>query len=86
MSDRQNQTRRQFIKNFGIAAAGFVAASAVPGCSKALQTKSVYKHKQPNIVFIFTDDHAVQSISAYGSRINTTPNLDRIARRGHRPA
>lgn len=80
MSDLQNQTRRQFIKNFGIAAAGFVAASAIPGCSKALQTISAYK--QPNIVFIFTDDHAVQSISAYGSKINKTPNLDRIAKQG----
>ena len=80
MSDLQNQTRRQFIKNFGIATAGFVAASAIPGCSKALQAKSA--SKQPNIVFIFTDDHAVQSISAYGSKINKTPNLDRIAKQG----
>ncbi|MFP6764883.1 MAG: sulfatase [Planctomycetaceae bacterium] len=36
----------------------------------------------PNIVFIFTDDHACQSIGAYGSRINQTPNIDRIAREG----
>ena len=38
--------------------------------------------ERPNIVFIFTDDHATQAISAYGSRINTTPNIDRIAREG----
>lgn len=38
--------------------------------------------KQPNILFIFTDDHASQSISAYGSKINTTPNIDRLAREG----
>ncbi len=36
----------------------------------------------PNIVFIFSDDHATQAISAYGSKINTTPNIDRIAREG----
>ncbi|HIF33998.1 MAG TPA: DUF4976 domain-containing protein [Planctomycetaceae bacterium] len=36
----------------------------------------------PNIVFIFTDDHACQSIGAYGSKINRTPNIDRIAREG----
>ncbi|MBT8395524.1 MAG: sulfatase [Gemmatimonadetes bacterium] len=36
----------------------------------------------PNIVFIFSDDHACQAISAYGSRINQTPNIDRIAREG----
>ncbi|MEM7514704.1 MAG: hypothetical protein AAF388_27490, partial [Bacteroidota bacterium] len=36
----------------------------------------------PNILFIFTDDHALQAISAYGSYINQTPNLDRIANEG----
>lgn len=38
--------------------------------------------KPPNIVFIFSDDHAPQAIGAYGSKINQTPNLDRIARDG----
>jgi N-acetylglucosamine-6-sulfatase len=38
--------------------------------------------QRPNIVFIFSDDHAVQSIGAYGSKINETPNIDRIAREG----
>ena len=33
----------------------------------------------PNIIFIFTDDHGVQAIGAYGSRINETPNIDRLA-------
>jgi arylsulfatase A-like enzyme len=37
---------------------------------------------RPNILFIFTDDHAYQSISAYGSKINVTPNIDRIAEQG----
>lgn len=37
---------------------------------------------RPNIVFIFTDDHATHAISAYGSKINKTPNLDRIANEG----
>ncbi len=37
---------------------------------------------RPNIVFIFTDDHSSQAISAYGSKINQTPNMDRIAREG----
>jgi arylsulfatase A-like enzyme len=38
--------------------------------------------ERPNIVFIFTDDHACQSIGAYGSKINKTPNIDRIAKDG----
>ena len=37
---------------------------------------------KPNILFIFTDDHAVQSIGVYGSKINKTPNIDRIAKEG----
>lgn len=39
----------------------------------------------PNIVFLFSDDHALQSISAYGGRfkdIAPTPNIDRIAAKG----
>ncbi len=36
----------------------------------------------PNILFIFSDDHACQAISAYGSRINSTPHIDRLAREG----
>ena len=40
--------------------------------------------KQPNIVFIMSDDHAAHAMSCYGSRINETPNLDRIANEGMR--
>lgn len=37
---------------------------------------------RPNILFVYTDDHAYQAISAYGSKINQTPNIDRLAREG----
>lgn len=40
--------------------------------------------ERPNIIFIFADDHAEQAISAYGSKVNQTPNIDRIAERGAR--
>lgn len=36
----------------------------------------------PNIVFIMSDDHAYQAISAYGYGLNKTPNIDRIADEG----
>ncbi len=39
---------------------------------------------QPNIVFIMSDDHAAHAMSCYGSKINRTPNLDRIAEGGMR--
>jgi arylsulfatase A-like enzyme len=38
--------------------------------------------KRPNIIFIMADDHAAHAISAYGSHVNQTPNIDRIAREG----
>jgi len=37
---------------------------------------------RPNIVFIFSDDHAVQAIGAYGSKVNRTPHIDRLAHEG----
>ena len=37
---------------------------------------------RPNIIYIMTDDHAAHAISAYGSRVNKTPHLDRLAREG----
>ncbi|MBQ1701762.1 MAG: sulfatase [Prevotella sp.] len=43
--------------------------------------------KRPNILYIMSDDHAYQAISAYGSdvsRFAPTPNIDRIAREGMR--
>ncbi len=39
---------------------------------------------RPNIVFIFTDDHCEQALSAYDPARITTPNLDRIASEGMR--
>jgi len=38
--------------------------------------------KGPNILIIFSDDHAYQSIGAYGSKLMPTPNIDKIARQG----
>ena len=39
-------------------------------------------HKRPNIIFIMSDDHAYQAISAYDKRLLSTPNIDRIAKSG----
>ncbi len=39
---------------------------------------------RPNIIFIFSDDHAQNAISAYGSKVNKTPNIDRLANEGTR--
>ena len=39
---------------------------------------------RPNIVFIMSDDHGKQAISCYGSKVTSTPGIDRIAREGLR--
>lgn len=55
-----------------------LAAPFVHTVSKA-QTR-----KRPNILYIMSDDHAAHAISAYGSKINQTPNIDRLAQGGAR--
>ena len=51
-------------------AAAMAAATQAPGGAR------------PNIIFIMTDDHAAHAIGAYGSKINRTPHLDRLAHEG----
>jgi arylsulfatase A-like enzyme len=44
------------------------------------------EQRRPNIVFIFSDDHAYQAISAYNDprKLVETPNIDRLAKEGMR--
>ncbi len=56
---------------------------AVAALSSLVAGKSVFAlDARPNIVFVFSDDHAVQAIGAYGSKINKTPSIDRLAKEG----
>jgi arylsulfatase A-like enzyme len=48
------------------------------------QSNQAPNTKRPNIVFIMSDDHAYQAISAYSNRLIETPNIDRIAKMGMR--
>ena len=50
---------------------------SILGCSDKGETK-----RKPNILFIMSDDHAYQAISAYDDRLIQTPNIDRIANEG----
>ncbi len=45
---------------------------------------TLHAEERPNILFIMTDDHAAHAMSCYGSVVNQTPNLDRIAKDGIR--
>ncbi len=68
------------MKNPAFVALALAAFSALPALSHAADAP------RPNIVFIFSDDHAYQAISAYGDarKLIDTPNIDRIAKEGMR--
>ncbi|MFO0928036.1 MAG: sulfatase-like hydrolase/transferase [Gemmataceae bacterium] len=55
-----------------------VIVAAVPFATGA----DTPRRSRPNILFVFTDDHASHAIGAYGSKINKTPNMDRLAAEG----
>jgi len=55
-----------------------VLACATPPAQRPLPERL----RRPNIVFVYSDDHAAQAVSAYGSVLNRTPNIDRLAREG----
>ncbi|PCH81286.1 MAG: hypothetical protein COB96_02775 [Planctomycetota bacterium] len=40
--------------------------------------------RRPNIVFLYSDDHAAAAVSAYSQRLIDTPNIDRLANQGIR--
>ena len=56
---------------------------ALTAC-KGKQAQEQPPETRHNILFIMTDDHTTQAISAYGSHLTNTPNIDRIANEGIR--
>lgn len=68
------------IKDINYSLLALAAFQAMPTLGFSQQ-----KGKQPNILYIMCDDHAMQAISAYGSAISKlapTPNIDRLAKQG----
>jgi arylsulfatase A-like enzyme len=59
---------------------GFCSLGIMSACSPGAE-----EAPRPNIIFIMSDDHAWQAVSAYNERLRyvaPTPNIDRIARDG----
>ena len=52
--------------------------------SMASRLSAADAQDRPNIIYIMSDDHASHALSCYGSRINKTPHLDRLAAGGMR--
>lgn len=57
-------------------AGGCLAMTAVPALAQ--------QHEKPNIIFIYADDMGYSDLACYGSTVNETPNLDRMAEEGMR--
>jgi arylsulfatase A-like enzyme len=70
--------RREFVKSISL------ASLAGPLSRYRLSEEKALSPSPPNIVFIMADDHAAQAIGCYGSRLNQTSHIDRIAREGVR--
>lgn len=64
-----------------VVSGGIAIVALVIGQLPSLNAEPV---NRPNIVVIYADDHAQHAISAYGSRINSTPNIDQLASDGMR--
>lgn len=60
----------------------YIVASAAFISLTSCQQKKI--KKQPNIIFMMTDDHTTQAMTCYGGTLVQTPNLDRIADEGMR--
>lgn len=65
---------KKLSKSFLLIALGLM----IFGCTSPKKEEA----QKPNILFIMSDDHAYQAISAYGYGLNKTPNIDRLAKEG----
>lgn len=72
----KNMNHNQLILFTGIT----TVISAASACSVKKETET--KQKPLNILYIMSDDHSYQTISAYDKRYIKTPNIDRIAYEG----
>ncbi len=60
----------------------FIALISLIACDSKKEATSQSMQDRPNIVFMMSDDHAYQAISAYSHKLLETPNIDRIAQGG----
>ena len=59
--------------------AGRICAALFLGAAAAIAAE-----RRPNVIVVLADDHATQAVSCYGSGLNATPHIDRLAREGMR--
>ncbi len=74
--------RRKFLS---LAAGGSMAAvMSLAGCDTELAERRAAAKRQPNIVFLLTDDHRADAMGCAGNPIIQTPHMDALAENGVR--
>ncbi|WP_374408832.1 sulfatase/phosphatase domain-containing protein [Pelagerythrobacter sp.] len=77
--------KRSLLAFATIAALALAGCATLPAEAPSGTSPPQQAQRPPNIVFIMSDDHAYQAISAYGGEIGRmapTPNIDRLAANG----
>ncbi|MGF1583848.1 MAG: sulfatase [Bacteroidales bacterium] len=64
-------------KNLSKSMALLALGAGIASCSQQIE-----EAQRPNILFIMSDDHTQQAVSAYGYDLLHTPNIDRLAKEG----
>ena len=77
-----NHTRRDFIRQMGLAGLAISAGGLTDACAYGDRAGSAAR--PPNIVLVFTDDQGYGDVGVFGAQGFTTPHLDRLAAEGMR--
>jgi arylsulfatase A len=77
------QTRREFLKTVGSAAASAGTLLILPGCAGTDQIRGA-ERKRPNVILVMTDDQGWGDVSSHGNDKIDTPVMDRLAADGAR--
>jgi arylsulfatase A-like enzyme len=75
---------RAALTNLAWAPALLLAAISPAAAQPPAGNPTPPRAQRPNILYIMADDHACNAVSAYGSVINQTPNIDHLAQGGMR--
>ncbi len=67
--------RRTFLRNVAMGTVGFTASR---------RSAAAVEKDRPNIILIMADDLGYGDLGCYGSKLNSTPNIDRLADQGVR--